>query len=120
MLKLLFELMTDPLGLPLVWYWDMIIMTVIGSVAFIIGWNISPGGRFGSLIHWTVRFVAFVVLWALVYGLIAAVRWIWANWVLVLVIIGGLAIFLIVSIFAVRYKRNRKQQEVNVDASNEG
>ena len=84
MLKFFFELLTSPLGLPIDAIWEYVILAVIAAV--------SPGGEWGSAIHWVVRFVAFIVLWAIVYGIIAAVNWIVAHWVLLLCIAGVIAL----------------------------
>lgn len=84
--KFLFELLTSPLGLPIDAIWEYLILLVIGAIAFKIGWEVSPGGPFGSLIHWSVRGVAFVVLWAISYVIIATVKWIIANPVTILAI----------------------------------
>lgn len=103
MLKFLFGVLTDPLGLPIDAIWEYLILAVIGAIAFGIAWNISPGGEFGSLIHWVVRLIAFVVLWAIVYGIIALVQWIFANWVLILCILGGVVVIGgIIAIIALR------------------
>lgn len=106
MLKFLFELITDPLGLPLPWYWDLLCMTAIGAVAFAIGWAISPGGELGSLIHWVVRAIAFIALWAIVYGIIVAAQWIIANWVFVLCAV----LFIVAVIAAVHIVRRNKKE----------
>ena len=101
MLKLLFELATDPLGLPVHWIAEYILLALIGAVAFGIGWDVSPGGPLGSLIHWVVRFIAFVFLWAVAYGLIWLVKWIISNWLLsigiivAIVLVIGIAVFII-------------------------
>lgn len=87
MLKFLFDLATDPLGLPIHALWEYIILSGIGAVAFSVGWDVSPGGPFGSLIHWVVRLAVFVILWAIVYALIAAIQWIICNWVVTIAII---------------------------------
>ena len=92
MLKFVFGILTDPLGLPIDAIWEYLILAVIGAIAFVIAWNASPGGDFGSLIHWVVRLIAFVILWAIVYGIIALVQWIFANWVLVLCILVGIVV----------------------------
>jgi hypothetical protein len=39
-----------------------------------------------------VRLIAFVILWAIVYGIIALVQWIFENWVLILCILGGVVV----------------------------
>ena len=75
MLNFLFDLATDPLGLPIPIIWEYVILSVIGVFAFAIGWEVSPGGPLGSLIHWLVRFIAFVIMWAVTYALIAVGMW---------------------------------------------
>ncbi|MBR5779758.1 MAG: hypothetical protein IKY21_03935 [Clostridia bacterium] len=103
MLKFLFGVLTDPLGLSIDAIWEYLILAVIGAIAFGIAWNISPGGEFGSLIHWVVRLIAFVILWAIVYGIIALVQWIFANWILILCILGGVVVIGgIIAIIALR------------------
>ena len=103
MLKFLFGVLTDPLGLPIDAIWEYLILAVIGAIAFGIAWNISPGGELGSLIHWVVRLIAFVILWAIVYGIIALVQWIFANWILILCILGGAVVIGgIIAIIALR------------------
>ena len=92
MLKFLFGILTDPLGLPIDAIWEYLILAVIGAIAFLIAWNASPGGDFGSLIHWVVRLIAFVILWAIVYGFIALMQWIFANWIVALCILGGVVL----------------------------
>lgn len=102
MLKFLFGILTDPLGLPIDAIWEYLILAVIGAVAFWIAWEASPGGRFGSLIHWIVRLFAFVILWAIVYGIIAFLQWIFANWIVSICILGGLIV--IVSVIAFMHR----------------
>ena len=99
MLKFLFGILTDPLGLPIDAIWEYLILAVIGAVAFWIAWEASPGGRFGSLIHWIVRLIAFVILWAIVYGIIAFLQWIFANWIVSICILSGLIVIVAVIAF---------------------
>lgn len=76
MLKMLFELATDSLAVfenPLHNYFAM---AAIGAIAFAAGWEVSPGGRWGSTIHWGVRFLVFVVLWAIMRGCVLLYRWV--------------------------------------------
>ena len=103
MLKFLFGILTDPLGLPIQAIWEYLILAIIGAIAFRIAWKVSPGGEWGSLIHWVIRLIAFVVLWAIVYGVIVLVQWMFANWVVVLCILGGIVVVGgIVAIIALR------------------
>lgn len=104
--KFLFDFFTNPLGLPIDWFWEYVILAVIGTISFAVGWAASDGGEFGSLEHWSVRLLVFVVLWAIVYGVIWIVKQIIAYWILVLCLLGGLA--LIGSIIFIAVKKHRK------------
>ena len=106
MLKLLFTLLTDPLGLPINALWEYVILAVIGEIAYRIAWEASPGGFGGSTIHWVVRAIAFVIMWAITYAVIAVVKWIFAYWVLIVCILGvALLIAGIVTIIILRKKK---------------
>lgn len=83
MYRFMFELLTDPLGLPVNDLWEYAILAVIGMIAFAFGWELSPGCMFGAIIHWSARLVAFVVLWAVAYALLAVVQWVIAHLILV-------------------------------------
>lgn len=101
MLKFIFELATDPLGLPVHWAVEYVLLAIIGAIAFGVGWDVSPGGPLGSLIHWVVRFIAFAFLWAVAYGLIWLAKWIISNWLLsigiivAIVLVIGIVVFII-------------------------
>ena len=87
MLKAIFELFTSQLGLPTNIILEYILTTLIGSIAYCIAWNASPGGPGGSLIHWCIRLITFVAFWGCTYALIAFVKWIIQNWVIALIIV---------------------------------
>lgn len=112
MYKLIFEFLTEPLGLPVQWYWEYIILAIIGTIAFKIAWEISPGGRFGSEIHWTVRIVAFVVLWAIARGTIVTSKWLISNWILASVIAITLVASTICTILIVRKHKQKTKKTV--------
>ena len=107
MLKLLFTLLTDPLGLPIHALWEYVILAVINEIAYRIAWESSPGGFGGATIHWVVRAISFVIMWAVTYFVITVVKWIFAHWVLIVCILG--AILLIAGIAAIIILRKRKQ-----------
>lgn len=101
MFKFIFEILTDPLGLPIEWYWEYLILTVIGAVAYAVAYRcvgdmysggMIDGSTSGSFFHWLIRLILFVVLWAVTYGIIAVVKWLTDNWVLVLCIMGGIKV----------------------------
>ena len=79
--KLIFTLLTDPLGLPIDPLWEYVILLIVGEIVHEIAWSASPGGTFGSLIYWVTKLLAFVVIWAVLYAIIAAVQFIVAYWI---------------------------------------
>ena len=93
-----FDLLVDPLGLPIDWFWEWIILVVVGLAAYIIAYR-AVGGLYsngwingrtaGSALHWIIRLIVFVVIWAITRGIIWLVRFITAHWVIVLSVIGG-------------------------------
>lgn len=128
MFKFLFDLFIDPLGLPIEWYYEYLILAVIGAVAYGIAYRCVgdmyhmgaiDGRTSGSFFHWFIRLILFVVLWAVTYGVIVAVRWLTANWVMVLCILGGIVavtcIALTVTIF-IRNNKKKRETEVTADA----
>lgn len=121
MWKLIFEFLTEPLGLPVEWYWEYIILAIIGFVAYIIAFRcvgkmyhndiINSRGS-GSFFHWLIRLIFFAIIWALTYGVISLVKWIRDNWMLVLSIIGFIALVTAIVITVVLYrKRKNKHQD---------
>ena len=56
MLKFLYTIFTDPLGLPIDPVWEFVILLIAGEIVHEIAYWVSPGGTFGSLIYWiTIR-----------------------------------------------------------------
>ena len=79
MFKFIFDLATEPLGLPIEWYYEWIILAVIGWIAYLIAYDkvgslysgdFISGRVAGSLFHWIIRTIYFVVMWAIAYGVI--------------------------------------------------
>ena len=81
MLKLFYTLLADPLGLPIGPLWEYVILLIVGEIVHEIAWNASPGGTFGSLIYWVTKLLAFVLIWAVIYAIIAAVQFVIAHWI---------------------------------------
>ena len=81
MLKLFYTLLTHPLGLPIEPLWEYIILLAVGEIVHEIAWNVSSGGAFGSIVYWITKLVAFLVIWAVLYGVIAAVKFVIAHWI---------------------------------------
>ena len=123
MFKLLFEFLTEPLGLPIEWYYEYVILAVVGFIAYIIAFRcvgsmyregFISGRSAGSFFHWLICLIFFVIIWAVTYGVIALIKWLCANWVLVLCVLGGivlLAAIIAITISIVK-KRNTSSEEL--------
>ena len=112
MYKFLFELLTDPLSLPINQIWEYVILSIVGFVAFKIAWNESPGGPFGSLIHWTIRFFVFVLLWIVTEIIILVCQWLIENWVIAGCVIGGVVVVSIIFAFIRKMLYKKRGNEV--------
>ncbi len=66
MKKLFFELLISPLSISDNYYLNSIIMALIGLIAFMIAFKVVGDlgfrGGIGSLFHWIIRFLVFIVL----------------------------------------------------------
>lgn len=93
--KLIFEFLTSPLGLPINSIYEYLILLAIGKLAFGIGWNKSPGGEFGSLIHYFYRTIVFFILWALTYVGIKAYYLVLSNHLMIMQIISAIVILVL-------------------------
>lgn len=100
-LSFLFDRITNPLGLPIAWYWEWIILAVIELAAFAIAFRavgnlydvgMINGRAAGSAIHWFIRLIAFAVIWAVTYCIIWLAKLIFAHWVVVVSILGGILV----------------------------
>lgn len=81
--RFVFDILSDPLGLPVNDLWEYGVLVAIGIIAFFIGWEASRRGVFCSVIHGAVSLLTFLILWAAAYALMAAVQWAIANLLLV-------------------------------------
>jgi len=105
MYKFIFTKLIDPLILPIPVFYEYIVLFLVGIVAFRIAWKVSPGGRWGSEIHWIVRLIIFVSLWLLLNTLILIAKWILTNYILILWIVVGIVIIALISYAIIRNNR---------------
>ena len=79
MFKFIFDLVTEPLGLPIEWYYEWIILGIIEYIAYLIAYGevgslyhggIISGRAVGSFFHWVIRSFYFVIMWAIAYSII--------------------------------------------------
>ena len=87
-MKLLFDFLTSPLGLPISPIYEWLILFIIGEIAFRVAFravgelydaDFISGRSIGSIIHWSIRLVIFVAFWAVAYGVIAVAKFVIAN-----------------------------------------
>lgn len=76
----IFNLIISPLGLPIPAIWEWCILMIVNILAFRIAWEVSPGGDFGSIIHWIVRLAVFILIWAVLYWIIVGLKFVVTNW----------------------------------------
>ena len=114
----IFDKFTNPLTLPIEPFKEWIILGFIGLLAYAASFRIvgdmykdgSINGSFlGSLFHWGIRLLIFVLIWFAVYWVIAIAQWILAHWVLFLSALGG-GVVLFVAVFSAIYHSNHKKQ----------
>ena len=106
MLKFLYELLINPLGLPIHPFWEWLILLFVGEITHEIAWWVSPGGEFGSLIYWATKLCAFMAIWAVLYGLIALIKaiidyWPWFTFGAGILALGGVVAWIVL------YKKKR-------------
>lgn len=104
MFKFIFDLITEPLGLPIEWYYEWIILLVIGEIAYQVAYGkvgalyrsgAISGKSAGSFVHWIIRTVIFVAMWAITYGVIWIGKFVMAHKVQVLI---GISSIIVVAI----------------------
>lgn len=83
MLKFIFELAIEPLGLPIEWYWEWLVLSITGCISYRVAFSkvgdmyrdkTISGRGIGSIIHWIIRLICFVIIWAITYGVIWLVK----------------------------------------------
>ena len=121
----LYEFLIDPLGLPIAWYWEYIILFIINQIAYHIAFSAvgkmydagMDGKGLGSFFHCVIRTFCFAFIWTIVYGVIWICKWLFVNWILIVSIIGG--IILLVGVVAIIIKMKNKKKEVSSNENNE-
>ncbi|MBQ3219278.1 MAG: hypothetical protein IJB32_01635 [Clostridia bacterium] len=106
MLKFLYKIFTDPLGLPIDPVWEFVILLIVGEIVHEIAYWVSPGGTLGSLIYWITKLLVFVAIWAILYGIIGVIKFVILHWLWFT--IGGLALLVCAIIWIVT--NNKKTQ----------
>lgn len=116
MFKFIFDLATEPLGLPIEWYYEWIILLIINEMAYQVAYDKvgilyhsgSISGRSaGSFVHWIIRTVVFVAVWAVTYGVIWIGKFVLANKIQIAIgICSSVAVVIAVKLFVWLKERN--------------
>lgn len=117
MFEFIFDLITEPLGLPIEWYYEWIILLAIGEIAYrvaydkvgIIYHNGAISGKIsGSFVHWIIRIGIFGAMWGMAYGVIWISKFVMVHKTQAIIgicsIVGGV---IIVKLIAWTKKRNK-------------
>lgn len=115
----IFDRLIDPLGLPISVVWEYVILLAINGVAYVIAYS-AVGDMYrsgdissrtaGSAFHWIIRFIVFIIIWAITYAVIWLVKFITAYWVTILCILGG--ILLVAATIGINVIARRKPQSI--------
>ena len=117
--KFLFERLTDPLGLPSNILAEYIILGAIGMIAYIVAFRIVGdmyhSGQIstrtdGSMMHWLIRLLFFIPIWAVTYFVIWVGKLIIAHWAVALAVL-GFAFF--AGVMIVLFVHNRRKGGVS-------
>ena len=117
MFQFIFDLISEPLGLPMEWYYEWIILAAIEGIAYRVaydkvgslyrGKHIS-GSVLGSLVHWLIRTVYFVFMWAVIYAVIWILKFIRAHIAEITIGLGIAVICVIIIKIAIWNNRRNK------------
>lgn len=115
----IFDIITDPLGLPIDWWKEWLILLVIGEIAYRVAFHIV-GDMYrskdittrtgGSFFHWLIRLIVFVVMWAVTYGVIWIGKLVIAHWAVALAVLG---FSLFAGVMIVLFVHNRRKGGVS-------
>lgn len=129
MFKFIFDLATEPLGLPIDWYYGWIILGVIGYIAYLIAYDkvgslyhgdFISGRAAGSFFHWIIRTIYFIVMWAITYGVIWTGKFVMAHKIQVAIGICSIVVVAIaVKIFIWIKERNKLVKASVKDENND-
>lgn len=105
--KLLYEIIISPFGLPVNPILEYLLLAIIGIIAFRIAWDASPGGFFGSIIHYVVRTATFIIMWAVTRIIITVIKWIIANTIMTIVIGASVIVLVVLTVFIISFIRRK-------------
>ena len=127
MFRFIFDLATEPLGLPIDWYYEWIILGVIGYIADLIAYDkvgslyhgdFISGRAAGSFFHWIIRTIYFIVMWVIAYGVIWIGKFVMAHKIQVAIGICSIVVVAIAVKIFIWIKERNKLVKVSVKVEN--
>ena len=120
-MKQLYELLTYPLSIIEDPFWNFVLMTIIGSLSFIVAWNfvgeIGIRGKAGSILHWTVRIIVMFLLCFITSLVIKLVIFIYnmplVTWLAIGIIVLLILLIFIVLKFTLFGKKEKKMNQID-------
>lgn len=99
--KMFFELLISPLTISDNYFVNSIIVSILGFIAFkvafkIVG-DIGVRGGIGSLLHWIIRLLVFILLWGTCCATIIVAKFVISHVVLMSVLLVGFVLILFLS-----------------------
>ncbi len=119
-LKPIFEMITGEYVMFDNIIYNYIIMTVIGLFAFGIAWrcvgklydnNIISGKSSGSLIHWTIRLIVFIVLFYIFNLSIWLTKFVYVHRYIIFIIICIIALLTIIITIVYKIRKSHKNKK---------
>lgn len=113
MKSFLFDLITSPLSLFSNPLYNYIAIAIIGLIAFktaftLVG-ELGLRGEAGSIAHWIIRLVVFIMIWFLCCVILAIITYIINNWILILIC----ALILLIVYMLKNYANNHPDSKLN-------
>lgn len=111
MKRFIFDLITSPFSLFDNPFYNYIAMAIVGVLAFEIAFNIVEElgfrGELGSITHWTIRIIVFVLVCFIFGIIIKLVTFIIANWIYILI-----SCSLILVLFLLKWYANNNPKSI--------
>jgi len=108
--------------------YNYITLGIVGIIALKVAWDfvgklydsgIIMGKSSGSIIHWTIRLITFIVLFYILSGIIWLTKIIYSHKTVSAIILASSVIFMILYKFIQKVYRNNKRDVIKDEVKNE-
>lgn len=127
-LKPVFEMITGEYVLFDNVIYNYITLSLVGIIALKVAWDfvgklydygIIMGKSSGSIIHWTIRLITFIVLFYILSGIIWLTKFIYLYKTASIIILSSSVIFIMLYKFIQKVYRNNKKDVIKDEVKNE-